>query len=378
MRDTLASRRAVEVSPSVLRAACAAWSTAGWPDPTIWARVRVLRSALGWAHAERVLDQNPLEGMRGPPQPAIRQHAPVEAVRAILDYASVRAATAAEQWDGTVHGCAWLRRSEQVLLVVRLAADSGARRGELAALQFADLDGDVLTIARGTSNEIVGPTKTNSTRRLTLGATTAALWRDDARRWQQRLAGEPLGPWLFSPDDDHARRLTTSALGHWFAALAAGAIAGAALSYPILTLIASGSVPQVLLGFLIAMPLVQAAMYGTLAAFTSEMFATGNRYTGASLGYQLSTTLGGGFAPLIAASLVAGTRSRCTPSPRSTASGTGSWIWRQVGRWRGRRSRRPPRGTSTGSGVLRSKMRTREPATRPTRTGSWCCPHFTS
>ena len=86
-----------------------------------------------------------------------------------------------------------------------------------------------------------------------------------------------------------------------------GAIAGAALSYPIFTLIASGSVPKVLLGFLIAMPLVQAAMYGPLAAFTSEMFATGNRYTGASLGYQLATTLGGGFAPLIAASLVAGT-----------------------------------------------------------------------
>ena len=44
-----------------------------------------------------------------------------------------------------------------------------------------------------------------------------------------------------------------------------------------------------------------------LAAFTSEIFATGNRYTGASLGYQLSSTLGGGFAPLIAATLVAGT-----------------------------------------------------------------------
>ena len=62
-----------------------------------------------------------------------------------------------------------------------------------------------------------------------------------------------------------------------------------------------------LLGFLIAMPLVQAAMYGPLAAFTTEIFATGNRYTGASLGYQLSSTLGGGFAPLIAATLVAGT-----------------------------------------------------------------------
>jgi MFS family permease len=85
-----------------------------------------------------------------------------------------------------------------------------------------------------------------------------------------------------------------------------GAVAGAVLVYPVLSLVATGSVPLVLLGFLVGMPLVQAAMYGPLAAFTSEMFATGNRYTGASLGYQLSTTLGGGFAPLIAASLVAG------------------------------------------------------------------------
>ena len=87
----------------------------------------------------------------------------------------------------------------------------------------------------------------------------------------------------------------------------AGCIAAIIAVYPVLLLISSGAVLGVLLGFLIAMPLVQAAMYGPLAAFTSEIFATGNRYTGASLGYQLSSTLGGGFAPLIAATLVAGT-----------------------------------------------------------------------
>src|SRR6478735_2626387 len=86
-----------------------------------------------------------------------------------------------------------------------------------------------------------------------------------------------------------------------------GCIAAITAVYPILLLIASGNVLGVLLGFVIAMPLVQAAMYGPLAAFTTEIFATGNRYTGASLGYQLSSTLGGGFAPLIAATLVAGT-----------------------------------------------------------------------
>ena len=86
----------------------------------------------------------------------------------------------------------------------------------------------------------------------------------------------------------------------------AGCVAAMVAAYPVLLLIASGSVLGVLLGFLVAMPLVQAAMYGPLAAFTTEIFATGNRYTGASLGYQLSSTLGGGFAPLISAALVAG------------------------------------------------------------------------
>jgi MFS family permease len=86
-----------------------------------------------------------------------------------------------------------------------------------------------------------------------------------------------------------------------------GCLAAVVAVYPILLLIDSGSALGVLLGFVVAMPLVQAAMYGPLAAFTTEIFATSNRYTGASLGYQLSSTLGGGFAPLIAATLVAGT-----------------------------------------------------------------------
>jgi integrase len=185
--------------------------------------VRVLRSALGWAHAERILDRHPLDGMRGPPQTGIRQHAPVETVRAILDHAAHLLAMTAELGDRTFNGRARLHRAEPLLLLGWLAADSGARRGELAALQFADLDGDVLTISRGTSKEVVGPTKTGRTRRLTLGTTTAALWRDTTRTWQQHLAGQPLGPWMFSADIHHSTRLTPSALGHWFAALTADA-----------------------------------------------------------------------------------------------------------------------------------------------------------
>ncbi len=58
--------------------------------------------------------------------------------------------------------CSSLHKAEQVRLLVRLAADSGARRGELVALRFSDLDGRVLTIERGVSAEEVGPTKTRA------------------------------------------------------------------------------------------------------------------------------------------------------------------------------------------------------------------------
>lgn len=80
--------------------------------------------------------------------------------------------------DGGLRSRQRVAAAEQSLLAARLAADSGARRGELGALQLGDLDGQVLTIARGASMDQIGTTKTRRINRLTLGATTAALWRD--------------------------------------------------------------------------------------------------------------------------------------------------------------------------------------------------------
>jgi MFS family permease len=84
-----------------------------------------------------------------------------------------------------------------------------------------------------------------------------------------------------------------------------GAILGILLAYPIFWMVASGSTPLLFLAMIIGMPIVQAAIYGPSAAFISEMFSTEYRYTGASLGYQTASTLGGGVSPLIAASLAA-------------------------------------------------------------------------
>jgi hypothetical protein len=45
-------------------------------------------------------------------------------------------------------------------------------------------------------------------------------------------------------------------------------------------------------------------MYGPQAAFLSELFGTRVRYSGASLGYQLSSVIAGGLSPFIATALL--------------------------------------------------------------------------
>ena len=55
----------------------------------------------------------------------------------------------------------------------------------------------------------------------------------------------------------------------------------------------------------IAMSLGQGIMFGTGAAWMSELFDARLRYTGASLGFQVGAALSGGFTPLIAAALLA-------------------------------------------------------------------------
>lgn len=80
----------------------------------------------------------------------------------------------------------------------------------------------------------------------------------------------------------------------------------AAAAFPLFALVNSGSVALLFTAYIIGNPILQASMYGPMAAFVSEMFGTRARYTGASLGYQLASTLGAGTAPLIASSLLAG------------------------------------------------------------------------
>ncbi|ROS32151.1 MFS transporter [Amycolatopsis thermoflava] len=77
---------------------------------------------------------------------------------------------------------------------------------------------------------------------------------------------------------------------------------------PFVTLLETLQTVPTLIGLLIP-GLALGAMYGPMAAFYSEMFSTGVRYSGASTGYQLGAVVGGGFAPLIASALLEGTGS---------------------------------------------------------------------
>ena len=115
--------------------------------------------------------------------------------------------------------------AEQSLLLVRLAADSGARRGELAALRLSDLDGRVLSIERGLSHGVLGSTKSSRTRRLTLGTTTASLINEHFGSWAQR-GPEPEHDWLFAPNPTRQAYMTADALSHKFRRL--GLAAGVA------------------------------------------------------------------------------------------------------------------------------------------------------
>lgn len=82
-----------------------------------------------------------------------------------------------------------------------------------------------------------------------------------------------------------------------------GSIAMALGIYALFNLALSMDHVSLMVGFGLA-GLAHGFMFGPIGAFIAELFHTRNRFTGASLGYQLAGTLGGGFAPVIASSLL--------------------------------------------------------------------------
>ena len=84
----------------------------------------------------------------------------------------------------------------------------------------------------------------------------------------------------------------------------AGAAAMAVWAFVLFPLIDSGSTALLVLAVVVGQGVVHTAWYGPLAALYTELFSTGARYTGASLGYQVAG-LGAGIAPVAFASVMA-------------------------------------------------------------------------
>ena len=93
---------------------------------------------------------------------------------------------------------------------------------------------------------------------------------------------------------------------------AAGAILSAVLAFPLFMLLDTKDTLTITLTIAVVMSLTHGLMFGPQAAFLPELFGTKVRYSGASLGCQVSAAISGGFAPLIATGLLTwenGTRS---------------------------------------------------------------------
>ncbi|MFI6693893.1 MFS transporter [Streptomyces sp. NPDC050433] len=82
-----------------------------------------------------------------------------------------------------------------------------------------------------------------------------------------------------------------------------GAIGMVGWAFAFFALLDSESFPVITLAVTVGL-LFHGAMYGPQAAFISEMFDTKVRYSGASMGSQLASIIGGALAPLIAVELL--------------------------------------------------------------------------
>ena len=83
-----------------------------------------------------------------------------------------------------------------------------------------------------------------------------------------------------------------------------GAVMTAVLAFPLFWLFDTASTPLIWLALLLVFLCSHAPMYAPQGAFFSELFGTSVRYSGASLGAQLSAAVAGGFSPLIATALL--------------------------------------------------------------------------
>ncbi len=77
------------------------------------------------------------------------------------------------------------------------------------------------------------------------------------------------------------------------------------LAFPFFWLLDTGVAVVIWLAIVLGFAVGNGAMFATQPAFFSELFGTNVRYSGVSLGYQVSAVFAGGLAPFIATALLA-------------------------------------------------------------------------
>jgi len=87
-----------------------------------------------------------------------------------------------------------------------------------------------------------------------------------------------------------------------------------AFAFPLFWLVNVKSPLTIFLGMGIG-GIANGVLFGIMGSLAPELFSTNVRYTGASLGYQLSAALGGGLTPLIASALVQWAGGNYWPAP---------------------------------------------------------------
>ena len=159
---------------------------AGVGESAITNRHSALRAALQQAVRWELIDHNP--ATNAPVQRPKRLH---------------REAMTAEEVHQVLEAAKQV--NEFAALALRLAAETGARRGELAALSWDSLVDDRLVVDRqvtlvqdddGKRRPEIRPTKTGSRRAVALGPSTLAMVQAQAQQWAH------LTVWMFGPDTE--------------------------------------------------------------------------------------------------------------------------------------------------------------------------------
>ena len=85
----------------------------------------------------------------------------------------------------------------------------------------------------------------------------------------------------------------------------AGTILSMIAAFPLFTMVETKDPTTIAISIAIIMSITHGLMFSPQAAFIPELFGTKVRYSGASLGVQVSAAISGGFAPMIAPGLLA-------------------------------------------------------------------------